>query len=54
MQGGSGAVNVVVNVDASGTSAQGDNQQATRFGEQMGAAIRAQIIKEKRPGGLLA
>ena len=55
MQGGSDrGVNVVVNVDTSGTRAQGNDQQATRFGEQIGAAVRAQIIKEKRPGGLLA
>jgi len=44
---------VVVNVDASGSSAQGDGQQAKQLGSAIGAAVQAELIKQKRPGGLL-
>ena len=50
----SGGTNVTVNVDASGTSAQGDSQQANQLGRVIGAAVQAELIKQKRPGGLLA
>ena len=48
-----GSTNIVVNVDASGTSVQseGDGQQ---FGESLAAAIQLEIVKQKRSGGLLA
>jgi|TARA_Y100000033_G_scaffold21289_1_gene20082 hypothetical protein len=46
--------NIVVNVDASGSSAQGDSDQATQLGKMLGAAVQAELIKQKRPGGLLA
>tara|TARA_R110001606_G_scaffold179298_1_gene326023 strand:- start:8940 stop:11165 length:2226 start_codon:yes stop_codon:yes gene_type:complete len=49
-----GGANVVVNVDASGSSAQGDGQQAKQLGSAIGAAVQAELIKQKRPGGLLA
>jgi tape measure domain-containing protein len=52
MMGGSS--NVVVNVDASGTKVQGDNNQASQLGKVIGAAVQAELIKQKRPGGLLA
>ena len=45
--------NIVVNVDASGTSAQGNDADATQFGEQLAVAIQAEIINQKRAGGLL-
>jgi phage-related minor tail protein len=51
---GSSVGDVVVNVDASGTRAQGDNQSATQLGNVIGAAVQAELIKQKRPGGLLA
>ena len=51
--GGSGT-NIVVNVDASGSSVEGDEGQAAELGRMLGAAIQAELIKEKRPGGLLA
>ena len=55
VQASGGSVgDVVVNVDASGTRAQGDNQSATRLGNVIGAAVQAELIKQKRPGGLLA
>lgn len=47
-------VNVVVNVDAKGTSIQGNDQQGNQLGRVMSAAIQAELIKQKRPGGLLA
>ena len=46
--------NIVVNVDASGTSVQGDDANANQFGEQLAAVIQAEIINQKRSGGLLA
>ena len=45
--------NIVVNVDASGSEVQGDDAEATQFGEQLAAAIQAEIINQKRSGGLL-
>ncbi len=49
-----GGANVVVNVDASGSSAQGDGRQAKQLGSAIGAAVQAELIKQKRPGGLLS
>jgi hypothetical protein len=49
-----GLGNVVVNVDASGTRAQGDDQNAKALGSAIGAAVQAELIKQKRPGGLLS
>ena len=55
MKRGAGDVgNVVVNVDATGSSAEGDSQQANRLGEAIGVAVRQELIRQKRPGGLLA
>jgi hypothetical protein len=49
-----GGANVIVNVDASGTNAQGDGAGAKQLGAAIGAAVQAELIKQKRPGGLLA
>jgi len=49
-----GAGNIVVNVDASGSSAEGDSNQQKQLGEAIGIAIRQELIKQQRPGGLLA
>tara|TARA_R100000988_G_scaffold10710_2_gene5865 strand:- start:7004 stop:9682 length:2679 start_codon:yes stop_codon:yes gene_type:complete len=49
-----GATNIVVNVDANSTNAQGDNQDGKRLGAAIGAAVQAELVKQKRPGGLLA
>ena len=46
--------NVVVNVDASGSSVEGDSQGADQLGKAIGVAVQAELIKQKRPGGLLA
>jgi hypothetical protein len=49
-----GGANVTVNVDASGTQAQGNQPNAKLLGQAIGAAVQAELIKQKRPGGLLA
>ena len=46
--------NIVVNVDASGTAVEGNDAESNQFGEQLAAAIQAEIINQKRSGGLLA
>jgi lambda family phage tail tape measure protein len=54
MQGGGGTINVVVNVDAGGTKAQGDAPRGDQLGKALSAAVQAELIKQRRPGGLLA
>ena len=54
MQGGGGTTNVVVNVDAGGTKAQGDAPRGDQLGKALSAAVQAELIKQRRPGGLLA
>jgi len=50
----SGSVgNVVVNVDATGSSVQGDQPSSEQLGRAIGQAVQAELIKQKRPGGLL-
>ena len=52
--GGGGSTSVVVNVDASGSSVEGDGDQAAQLGNILGAAIQSELVRQKRPGGLLA
>ena len=54
VQASGGVGKVVVNVDASGTKAEGDGQGAKQLGSAIGAAVQAELIKQKRPGGLLS
>ena len=49
-----GGANVTVNVDASGSSVEGNADQASQLGKAIGVAVQAELIKQKRPGGLLA
>ncbi len=51
---GGSSNNVVVNVDASGSSIEGDSASSEQLGRLIGAAIQSELIKEKRPGGLLS
>ena len=51
-QGGGGNV-VNVSVDASGTKAEGNTMKANQIGKMIGAAIEAELVKQKRPGGIL-
>jgi len=51
---GMGGANIVVNVDATGSSVEGNANEQKQLGEAIGVAIRQELIKQKRPGGLLA
>ena len=52
---GSGVTNnIVVNVDASGSNVEGDERQSRELGLVLSTAIQAQLIQEKRPGGIHA
>jgi tape measure domain-containing protein len=51
---GGGTTSVVVNVDASGSNVQGDQAQAKQLGVVVSAAVQAELVKQQRPGGLLA
>ena len=53
--GGSAPVNVTVNVDASGGSkVAGDPGQGAQLGRLVAGAVQAELVRQKRPGGLLA
>ena len=53
--GGMGSsTNIVVNVDASGSSVEGDEEQSRELGRIISVAIQSELIKQKRPGGMLA
>ena len=49
-----GSTNVVVNVDASGSSVEGDEEQGRELGRLISVAVQSELIQQKRPGGLLA
>lgn len=51
---GGGGTNVVVNVDASGSQVQGDSTRGEQLGRAISQAVQAELVKQKRPGGLLA
>ena len=51
---GGGSTSVVVNVDASGSNVEGDEGEGRALGLALSAAIETELIKQKRPGGLLA
>ncbi len=53
-ESGAGTTNVVVNVDASGSNVQGDTPKANELGRALSLAVQQELIKQKRPGGLLA
>ena len=54
LSGMGGSTNIVVNVDASGSSVEGDEDEGRALGIALSAAIETELIKQKRPGGLLA
>jgi len=49
-----GSTNIVVNVDASGSNVQGDEEQGKELGRLISVAVQSEIIQQQRPGGLLA
>ena len=51
--GGGGGTSVVVNVDAKGSSVQGNSGQGEQLGRAIAQAVQQELIKQKRPGGLL-
>lgn len=54
LQGATGGnTNVVVNVDAKGSAASGDDTRANALGRVIANAVQEEIIRQKRPGGLL-
>jgi len=53
VEGGGNNTSVVVNVDASGTDVQGNDQQANQLGRLISIAVQSELIKQRRPGGLL-
>ena len=48
------STNVVVNVDASGSSVEGDEAQGRELGRLISVAVQSEIVQQQRPGGLLA
>ena len=51
---GSASNNIVVNVDASGTEVQGDNESSNQLGKLVGLAVQQELVKQQRAGGLLS
>ncbi len=51
---GGGVGNIVVNVDASGTNVEGEQDQGRELGRLIAVAVQSEILEQQRPGGLLA
>ena len=51
--GGGGSTNINVNVDASGSAVEGDDSQSRELGRLISVAIQSELLKQRRPGGLL-
>ena len=49
-----GSTNIVVNVDASGSSVEGDEAESRELGRLISVAVQSELVKQKRPGGILA
>ena len=49
-----GSTNVVVNVDAKGSSVEGDESRSAELGRVISIAVQSEIVNQQRPGGLLA
>ena len=47
-------MSVNVSVDASGSNVQGDEPNAQQLGRLIGSVVQSELIRQKRPGGLLA
>lgn len=52
--GSFGEANVTINVDASGSSVEGKADQAAQLGKALSVAVQQELVKQKRPGGILA
>ena len=51
---GNASNNIVVNVDASGTEVQGNNESSNQLGKLVGLAVQQELVKQQRPGGILS
>ena len=51
---GMGSTTITVNVDASETSADASSGSGAQLGKAIGLAVQQELLKQKRPGGLLA
>ena len=49
-----GGTSVVVNVDASGSTVEGDAQEARNLGKAISAAVQQELVRQRRPGGILS
>ena len=49
-----GSTNIVVNVDASGSNVEGDEDRGRELGRLISVAVQSELVQQKRPGGLLA
>jgi len=49
-----GGTNITVNVDAKGSSVQGNAGRGDQLARAVAMAVQAELIKQKRPGGILA
>ena len=45
--------NIVVNVDASGSNVEGDENAGKQLGRLIATAVQSELIQQRRPGGLL-
>ena len=52
--GGGGATVVNIAVDATGSSVEGQEMESRQLGQVFALAIQTEIVRQKRPGGLLA
>jgi tape measure domain-containing protein len=48
-----GAGDIIINVDAGRTTVQGDDDKGRQLGSAISAAVQAELVKQKMPGGLL-
>ena len=53
VQASGGVGNIVVNVDASGSNVEGNEAQGRELGKMIGVAVQSEILRQKRPGGIL-
>ena len=51
---GSSVGNIVANVGAKGTTTEGNAPNANMLGKLIGKAVQAELVKQRRPGGLLS
>lgn len=57
MKGGGGggeAININIAVDATGSKVQGNEGEAGKLASAISTAVQSELVKQKRPGGLLA